>query len=220
MGVSFIISLLSYFPHPILSHRSVPLTGLLTRNLLRLRLLLTEECREPGERFARNNDRGSQSRLSVCDQTLAANLLHLPLIRAQNVVLALTPLLQREEDDKLRILVELAGGLLDHGELGVDARERAVTDGIGLLDVGGDIFVGTRENVDEGLAEFLVAGRCEVERLGAVWVFLEGGDAVADDGVGVEVLRGLSVDCFGGMVVRGRGSYLRRGRRMRGLRFR
>lgn len=95
-----------------------------------------------------------------------------------------------------------------------------VAKAVGFLDVWGDIFVWTREDVDDWLAQFCVALGCEIDGFGSVWVLLECGDAVADDWVGVEVLRALSVGCSGLCLVRRRGSYLRRGRQMMALRYR
>ena len=97
-------------------------------------------------------------------------------------------LLQWEEDNALGAVDQLAGGLLDDGELGVDGGEGGIPERVGLGNVWGDELVWFGEVGKEGLAELLVRGVGQVEGSGTVCVGFEGCDAIGDDGVGVEML--------------------------------
>ena len=126
---------------------------LLLRNLRRLRLLLAQEAEEEVVRVPADNQARRNGRLAIGDQSLATNLLHLPLVGAEHVLLRLGPLLQREEDNALSVAVDLICGLLDVGELGVEGRERGVAERIRLRDVGRDVLVGFGEVGREGRGE-------------------------------------------------------------------
>jgi hypothetical protein len=147
---------------------------LLIRDLLRLLLLPAQKRAQPAQRIRRNHQPRRNHRLSIRDNALTTNLLLLRAKDAEYVFLAVVPDLQRVEDDGFSFVEDLTGGLLDVGELGVEGRERAVAEGVGFLDVGGDVFVWFGEVGEEGLAEALVACVCDFEGLGAVGVRLEG----------------------------------------------
>ena len=53
-------------------------------------------------------------------------------------------------------LVDLSRGFADDGKALVDGREGAVAEGVGLLDVGGDVLVRLLEEGEDGLGEGLV----------------------------------------------------------------
>ena len=90
---------------------------------------------------------------------------------------------------RLRVsLLQLAGGLLHDGEALIDAVERLVADGVGALDVGGDVGVGLGEPGDDGGGKRLVGRVAELDGALGVLVGGEGGDAVVDEGVVEEVL--------------------------------
>jgi hypothetical protein len=129
---------------------------LLIRNLLRLRLLPTQEPRNPIIRTASHNKTRAHGSLAICDDTLASNLLNLLVVCAENVVLPLSTFLQREENDRFPLGKELACWLLDDGKFRVDGGEGVVADGIGFLDVRRNVFVGFREIGDEGFADLFV----------------------------------------------------------------
>lgn len=163
---------------------------LLVRHLLRLGLLPGQEAHHPLIRIPAHPQRGADSGLAVGEHAVTADVLDLLVVRAEDVVLSLAPLLQGVEDDALPLIVQLPGRLLHDGKLGVEGGEGGVAEGIDLLDVGRYVFVWFGEVGEERLPQLLVTGRGEIEGLGAVRVGFEGGDAIADDGVGDQVLFG------------------------------
>ena len=60
--------------------------------------------------------------------------------------------------------------MLDDGEGRVDFAETDGGEGVGFVDVGGYVAIGTLGIWDKGRDELLVAGLAEVEGLLAVWV--------------------------------------------------
>ena len=147
---------------------------LLLSNLLHLRLLRAQETENVIVRITPHNKTRRNSRLAICDDALTTHFLHLSFVGSKDIILRLGALRQWEEDDALSIRVELASWLLDVGELGVQGRERGVTERIGFLDVGRNIFVGLGKVRRELRGEGIVGGAGEVEGFGAVWVGFEG----------------------------------------------
>jgi hypothetical protein len=169
------------------AHPLIP--QLLAAHLLRLGGLGGPEARHPAVRVAADLEARTHGGLAVADQALVADLLDLAVEGGEDVVAALGALLQREEDERLPGRVELAGGLLDGGEAGVEGGERGVAEGVGALEVGGGVGEGRGEEGGEGLGERGGQVGGEVEGFGAVGVGLEGGDGVGDERVGEQVLR-------------------------------
>jgi len=105
---------------------------------------------------------------------LAANFLNLTVVCLEYVFLAFVALGQGEEDERLAIGVQLTSGLLDGGELGLQRRERGVTDGVGFGDVRRDVLVGLREVREDRAGETRGERGGEVEGFGTVGVGFEG----------------------------------------------
>lgn len=169
-----------------------PLVGVLLDHLLRLGLLLAEEGADPLHGLGGDDDGGAQGGLAVDDEpvaALAAGLLVLGAVDAQDVVLGLEALVQREQHHALGVGVQLARLLLDDGELGVDLGQRLVAEVVGLLDVRGDVLVGLLEVGHDRGGEGLVGRVAQLQGLLAVGIALEGLDAIVDDRVVEEVLR-------------------------------
>jgi hypothetical protein len=172
------------------SSPSPPLLDLVV-HLLPLGLLLRRAAQvaaHPLERIAAHHQAGPDERQAVADQAVLAGLLLLGAEHANDVVLALGALPQREEDDRPAALVQLAGGLLHDGEVRLEGGQRGVAQGVGALDVRRHVLVGPGEVGEQRLAQALVAGGGEVEGFRAVGVGLEGADGVGDDGEGDEML--------------------------------
>lgn len=128
---------------------------LLITNLLSLRLLPRQKPTQPPIRIPTNHQPRRNRRLPPRHNALPAHLLTLTPINTNDVLLALGTLLQREEDNRLAIVDEFTGGLLDDGELGVDGGERGVAERVGFGDVGRDVLVGLGEVGEEGVGEFV-----------------------------------------------------------------
>jgi len=150
------------------------IAGLLIRNLFRLRLLRTQEACNPVICLPTHNERCAHSRLAIAHNALSADLLDLAVVRLEYVVLALVTLGEREEDERLALRVQLSSWLFDDGELGVNGRERGVTERVGFRDVGGHVLVGLREVGEEGFGETVGESAGNVEGFGAVGVRFEG----------------------------------------------
>jgi hypothetical protein len=118
---------------------------LLLGNILRLGLLLAQEADEEVVRVPTDNQARSNRRLSISDQSLTTDLLHLPFVGSKHILLRLSALLQWEEDNALSIAVNLTSGLPDVGELGIEGGQRRVAERVGLCDVRRDVFVGLGE---------------------------------------------------------------------------
>ena len=80
------------------------------------------------------------------------------------------------------------GVLPNNGEGLIDASEAAIGEGVGFVDVGLDVAVGTLQGVDDGGDEGFVAVVGKVEGLLTVGVGCKGGDGVGDDRVGGQML--------------------------------
>jgi hypothetical protein len=86
-----------------------------------------------------------------------AGLLVLLILRGvdmENMVLALQALSVGQQDETFGFVVEFVGGLLDDGEMLIDAVEGLVAELIGLLDVGRGVLVGLMNAVlDDGVVQ-------------------------------------------------------------------
>jgi len=153
-----------------------------------LGLLLVQEGADPRERLVTNDERSDNGGLSVSDEARLLVLLVFRAVHLKDVVPTLEALVVGEKDEALGIVVKLLGGLHDNGESLVDAVEGLVAEGVDLLDVRRDILVGPLEPGNNGSGKGLVSGVAELDRLLAVFVGLESVDAVANDGVGEEML--------------------------------
>jgi hypothetical protein len=162
--------------------------GLFICSFLDLRSFCAEEGCQPVVSISSDNQARRDRGLAICDKGVSANLLHLPAIGFKYVFLAFSANLQWVEDNGLSIPIDLFGRCLDVREFGINGGEGGVTKTVGLLDVWRDVLVWLRQVGNEGLSEPFITSRCQVQRFGAVRVCLEGGDGIADDGVGVEML--------------------------------
>lgn len=168
-----------------------------------------EEAAEPGQSLvADDKDRGDGS-FAVCDKSGLLVLLVLAGVNLKDVLLALKAHGVGHEDQALGVIVEVGGGLLDDGELLIDAVEGLVAEGVGLLNVRRDILVRLGKPGNDGSSKGLVGSVAELDGLLAVLVGLEGVDTVANDGVVQKVLEqsaGLALGCpFLGRAIAGRG---------------
>lgn len=118
-------------------------------------------------------------------------LLGLRRVDFENVVAALDTLVVGEEDDVLGVVVEIRGGLLDNGETLIEGVERLVAKRVGTLDVRRDVLVRLGEVREDGSSEGLVGRVAEGNGALSDAVGLDGGDAIGDQRVVEEVLRGL-----------------------------
>lgn len=84
------------------------------------------------------------------------------------------------------------GVFLDDGEVALNPIQSPIGQLVGLLNVWLRIVVWSLEVGLDGLAEAGVGTVCDLERLLAVWVLLEGLDAVVDGRVGGEVVEELA----------------------------
>lgn len=127
-------------------------------------------------------------------------LLGLGVVDAEDVVAALEALVVREQDQALCVIVNLRGGLLDDGETLVDAVESLVTQRVGTLDIrdeiGRECVVGLGEVRKDGYSKGLVGRVAELDGSLSVRVAGDSCDAVADEGVGKEMLLNWSVSIF------------------------
>lgn len=136
----------------------------------------------------RHDQTGGDGSLAVSHQTISSNVLILGVVDLEDMVLGLGALAHGEEHDALAVAPELARRLLQDGEPLVDLGEDLVANRVGLLDVGRDVFVRLGKIGDDGLRERLVRRVAELERLLAVGVLLDVGQAIAHDGILGEVL--------------------------------
>lgn len=102
------------------------LVDLLVDGVGGISLLLVQEGAQPRECLVANDKNGGNGSLSMGDEASLLDLLDLGIVDLENMVLALKTLLERKHDESASILVELVGGLLDSGELLVDAIEGLV----------------------------------------------------------------------------------------------
>jgi hypothetical protein len=148
-----------------------------------LGFLLVQEGANPREGLVANDKDCGNSSLYVGDEACLLVLLKFRVVDLEDVILTLETLVVWEEDKSSRILVELLGGLLGDGESLVDAVEGLATQGVDLSDVRRDVLTGLREVGNYRSSKGLVSGFAEVDGTLAVFVRLEGADAVADNRV-------------------------------------
>lgn len=108
-----------------------------------LGLLGSEEAANPAEGLIAHHQSSGDSRFALGDETLLLNLLDLARVNLENVILALKTLVVREEDQRLGVIVELGGRLLDNGESLVNLVEGLVAKGIGMRNIWRDVLVRT-----------------------------------------------------------------------------
>ena len=131
---------------------------------------------------------GGDGSLVVSSQALAANLLELGVVGAEDMLLAALAKADGELNKGLSVVDELICRLLDRGELLIELRQRIVAQVVGLLDVWGDILVWALEVAEEGSAKGLVHLLGHLEESLAVGVGLDSRNARLDDGVSKQVL--------------------------------
>lgn len=156
--------------------------------LLGLLLAGADQAARPVKRLTRHNQSRRQQSLAGGNDAIAAGLLTLAGEDRYHMVLLLHAEAIREEHQALGVLVQLAGGLLDHREALVDLRQSLVAQVVGLADVGRDVLIGLFEVVKDGLGEDLVGRVAKGNAALADLVLLDGADAVSDNGVVQEVL--------------------------------
>lgn len=158
-----------------------------------LGLLLVQEGADPRESLVANDERSDNGGLSVGDEARLLVLLVFRAVHLKDVVPALETLVVGEKDEAFGIVVKLLGGLHDNGKSLVDAVEGLVAERVDLLDIRRDILEWPLEPGNNGSGKGLVSGVAELDRPLAVFVGLESVDAVANDGVGEEMLSRLDV---------------------------
>lgn len=175
-------------PNTAVDSSSSSLVDLVVDGLTSLGLLGMEEAAKPRQSLVADDENGGDGGLSVGDESCLLVLLVLAGIHLEDVLLALEALGVGQEDQILGLIVEVVGGLLDNGELLIDAIEGLVAEVVDLGNVRRDVLVRLGEPRDDGGGKGLVGSVAELDGLLAVLVGLEGVDAVANDGVVQEVL--------------------------------
>lgn len=166
-----------------------------------------EQAADPGEGLVADDEGGDDGGLAVADDASGlVGLFDLGRVEAEDVVAALAALVEGREDELLGVGVELARGLADGGEALVELAQGAVAKRVGARHVGRDVAVGLGQVGEDGggVGRDGAVGRvAQLERALGQLVGLDGVDAVADDGVGEEVLEGavsihMRLECLGG----------------------
>lgn len=148
-----------------------------------------EECAQDSQGLGGQNESSGDGSLALADDTLLLVLLGLRGVHVEDVVATLKALVVGEEDDLLGVVVQIGSGLLDDGETLVDAVEGLVTEGVGALDVRGDVAVRLGEVRKDGSGEGLIGRVTKLDGALGVAVVLDGVDTVADQGVVEKVLQ-------------------------------
>lgn len=153
-------------------------------------LLGGQEAAQPAQSLVADNKGSRDSGLALAHEALLLDLLGFAGVDLEHVVAALKALVVREQDQAAGIVVQIGGGLLDNGEALVDAVEGLVTKGIGASDVRRDVLVRLGEPGKDGSSKGLVGRVAELQGALSVLIGLDGVNAVADQGIGEEVLWG------------------------------
>jgi len=115
------------------------LMHLLINHPLRLPLLLTHESRRPRQHVAHDNKPRRDGSLAIRDIALPAYLLDFALIRPDHILLSLDALSQRQEDETLGVVVQLARRFLDGGHARVEAVQGGVAERVRAGEEGGQV---------------------------------------------------------------------------------
>jgi hypothetical protein len=158
-----------------------------------LLLLCSKKIAQPVQRVAGDDQCRRYGRLAHCDKSLSTDLLALGVVGLQDIVFALKSLAKREKSETSRVVIELASRFLDDRELFVDLREGRVTDGVEFCNVWVDVLVGLGEIWKDWLGKCLVTLVGKREGFLSKRILLEGGDRVAEQRVGSQVLREVSI---------------------------
>lgn len=156
-------------------------------------LLRSKIIAQPAQRVSGDDQCRRYGRLAHCDKSLSTDLLALGVVGLQDIVFALKSLAKREKGETSRVVIELASRFLDDRELFVDLREGRVTDGVEFCNVWVDVLVGLGEIWKDWLGKCLVALVGKREGFLSKRILLEGGDRVAEQWVGSQVLREVSI---------------------------
>lgn len=167
------------------------LVDLVVDGLRGLILLGVEIAAQPGEGLVADDEAGGDGGLALGDEALLVGLLVLGGVDLEDVVLALEALVVGQQDQTLGLVVEVVGGLLDHGESLVDAVERLVAKVVDPVGVGSDVLKGLGEPGDHGSSKGLVSRVAELDGPLAQLVGLEGVNTIMDDGVVEQVLQSI-----------------------------
>ena len=100
---------------------------------------LTHESRRPRQDVAPDNQPRRDGSLAIRDVALPAYLLDFALIRPDHILLPLDALSQRQEDETLGIIVQLARWFLDGRDARVDAVQGGVAERVGAGEDGGQV---------------------------------------------------------------------------------
>lgn len=158
-----------------------------SRLLLGVLFLGVEEAGGSSVGLGADSESSSENSLVVSAQALAANLLELGVVGAENMLLAALAKADGKLEKRLGVMDELICRLLDNRELLIDLGQRLVTQVIGLMDVWGDILVRALEVAEEGGSN-LVYLLGNLEEFSAVGVGLHSRDTGLDDRVSKQVL--------------------------------
>lgn len=148
----------------------------------------SQEAAQPIQSLVADNKGSRDGGLALANEALLLDLLSFASIDFEDVVTTRDTLIVRKQDQAAGVVVQVAGGLLDDGESLLDAGEGLVTQGVGACDIGRDVLVGFGEPRKDGSSEGLIGGVTELEGALSVLVGLDGVNAVADQGIGEEVL--------------------------------
>lgn len=157
--------------------------------LLRLLLLGAQVVGNNLQHVGGDLELGADNSLRSGDDAVAARLLVLIVVRAEEVVPTLASDAQREVSNLDDLALYGRCVLLDDGEALFNLAEPIVGQAVGALDVWCDVAVGLGQVGDNGLAEAVVGCGAEIQRLLAIRVRLVGADEIRDDGVGGQMLR-------------------------------
>lgn len=152
---------------------------------------VTQQVSDKLESLDGDDESGSECGLSSQNETgtiVAAQILVFSGVDVNNVVPALESFVVRKKDEALGVRVQLPGGLLDNRPPLVNLGQGLIAEIVGLQDVWLDVLVGLGQVGQDGGGKGFVRGVTELEGLLAVWVRLEGLDAVVDNRVGSQVL--------------------------------
>lgn len=173
-------------------HNQRLLVDLLLDLLGSVGLLGRDVAADVDEGLVANLENGGDGRLALANVALLGVLLGLGVVDAEDVVAALAALLQGQHDQVLGLIVDLGGGLLDQGNVLVDAVEGLVAQRVGTLhvgsDPGGEGVVGLGEKRQERTGKSLVGRVTKLDGSLSVRVAGDGRDAVVDERVVEQVL--------------------------------
>lgn len=162
--------------------------GLLIHDFLDFFLGSLQPGVDPRQRLLRDNQASRDNRLSGGKDAIATALLVFRSIGVEEVVLDIACDAHRVASGVVDSTADLLGIFSDDGEASIDLAQTLVTESIGTSKVRCNIVVGRGEVGQDGLGQAGVALVGELDGLGTVWVALEDGDGVGDDGVRGEVL--------------------------------